>query len=239
MKYKIYDKESIEYYFSLEFDENYEPQEENNIVKDISNSERFLQIIRMPDFKYLSNFTTDMFFIAQRKPNEVKYIEDRPRKISRILDIVGPYEISKAIDKLEMIHNTTNYPIIDEVRVLRPKEFDDIEYWISCPECKSETKIDIKLEIKSGMKRSKFSLECTDCNSSITRDDSENNEYINWLNCPICGLKNVKFACSIPYGFINFSCNKCNYNTNPSELDRGFSQIHYAGLENHTNIKNI
>lgn len=238
MKFKIWDKKKAEKYIddslikdkskiNNKYGEEDESNEDSTEDKNISRgyeSGTHLQIIKVPDFEYLPSYSEGKYFVAEREPKEVQSTKDSVYSISPINDLLGPYSLSEAIDETVLLYNQASFPIHENIRILRPDDFDDYYHWISCPECAGETEIDTELHIESEREKSSLSIECTECETSVSNEVEKREEFENWASCPICGSTDINYKCSIPYGFINFSCDNCEYNTKPSKTDNGFSK---------------
>lgn len=205
-------------------DEEDEEQTQNFSVTDSYESKVHLQIIQIPDFKHIPGCNREKYYVAKREPKEIRSDNNRTYSISPVKNIRGPYNKKEAISEVIMLYNNASIPIHENIRILRPNDFDEYYYWISCPNCEGKTEIDTELHIKSEREKSTLKIECTECQESVANEAKSRGEFEEWADCPICGSSDINYKCSIPYGFINFSCDSCNYNTKPSKVDDGFSE---------------
>lgn len=234
MRFKVWNKEKTEIHvdYSLIRDKSRreDGEEEDEQTEDLNITEGYesglhLQIIELPDFQYIPGHDKEKYYVAEREPKEVRSDDNRTYSISPIRDIRGPYDRQEAFNELILLYNQASIPAHENIRILRPVGFDDYYYWISCPDCQERTEIDTELKIQSDRRKSSLKIECTNCEKSVTNEAQSRGSLEKWSACPICGSSSINYKCSIPYGFVNFSCDDCDYNTKPSKIDDGFSEL--------------
>jgi hypothetical protein len=217
MKYKISDKLPVSDFLPDEYDDEIFKGYEEQI---------HLQIIYLPDVEYL-NGDIDPYVLVERKPEEIRKKSNKKYAISEIKEIYGNYIRSKVISEALLLNNQASFPIHEYCFVLRPEGFEKDKHWLNCPECENNSSINTELKVQTGDKKLDFKIECDECKSFV-RNESDNRENISkWVGCPICRSTNIKYECSLPYGFVNFSCDNCDYNTKPCKTDTGFSEINF------------
>lgn len=215
MEYKIAEKKNIRSYL---------PEDTDDELFNKYEEDMHLQIIKVPDVKY-STTDKDQYFLVRRKPEVVRKRESDLRVVSEIKRFYGSYSLSKAISEALLLNNQASFPIHEHCLVLRPTDFEDYRFWLSCPDCGDESEIDAVVHIKNGRKRSIIELECSNCGTKVNNRSNGRETLSEWAHCPICGSTDINYECSIPYGFVNFSCDDCEYDTRPAKTDEGFSEL--------------
>lgn len=215
MEYKIAEKENIRSYL---------PEDTDDELFNKYEEDMHLQIIKIPDVEY-SQTDKDKYFLVRRKPEEVRKKGSDMKVISEIKRFYGSYSLSKAISEALLLNDQASFPIHEYCLVLRPTDFEDYRFWLSCPSCGEDSEIDAMVHIKSGRERSILEVECSNCNTKVENETKGRDTMSEWAHCPICGSTDINYECSIPYGFVNFSCDDCDYNTKPAKTDTGFSEL--------------
>jgi hypothetical protein len=217
MKYKIWDKKDVSDFLPKDHDKDIFKKYED---------QRHLQIIHLPDVSY-SGSNLDPYVLVERKPEEVRTKAGEKYSISEVKEMYGNYTRSEAIREALLLNDQASFPIHEKCLILRPEKFENHKYWISCPSCGENTGINTDLQVKTGETKLKIDIQCTECESSVTNKSEGQSDISRWAHCPICGSSNINYECSLPYGFINFSCDSCHYDTKPTKTDTGFSEINF------------
>ena len=83
------------------------------------------------------------------------------------------------------------------------------ESWVLCPDCGSH-KVRVTA-IPSG-DAPEVQVSCLSCRASVSSLTDDNRRAMRkWLACPSCGTHDINFEVSLPFGFVNWTCDDCLY----------------------------